>query len=137
MASRLSDEVRTLACDAVVDSLDAGAGPATIKIYTGSQPADADDAASGTLLATITMSDPAFGAASAGVATADNTPALSATAAASGTAGWFRAADSNDTNRIDGDVGEGSGTLNLDNTDIVSGQTVTVTGWTVTVAASV
>jgi hypothetical protein len=132
MATRISDEVRTLMVDAAVDGLDAGAGAATIKIYTGSQPADADDAASGTLLVTITMSDPAFGAGSAGVATADNTPALSAVAGASGTAGWFRAADSNDTNRIDGDVGEGSGTLNLDNTDIASGQTVTITSWTVT-----
>lgn len=135
MATRISDEVRNLACDAIVDGLDAGAGAATIKIYTGAQPADADDAASGTLLATITMSDPAFGAAAAGVATADNTPALSVAAAATGTAGWFRAADSTDVNRIDGDVGQGSGTLNLDNTSIVSGQTVTVTGWTVTVPA--
>lgn len=134
MATRISDEVRTLACDAVVDSLDVGTN-GTIKIYTGAQPADADDAASGTLLATIALSDPAFGAAAAGVATADITPALSVTAGATGTAGWFRAADSADANRIDGDVGEGSGTLNLDNTDIVNGQTVTVTGWTVTVPA--
>jgi hypothetical protein len=66
----------------------------------------------------------------------DITPALSGTAVASGTAGWFRAADSNDVNRIDGSVGEGSGDLSLDNTDIGTGQTVTVTGWTVTVAAS-
>lgn len=135
MTTRISDEVRTLACDAIVDSLDAGAGAATIKIYTGSQPADADDAASGTLLATITMSDPAFAAAVAGAAAADTSPALSAVAGAAGTAGWFRAADSNDANRIDGSVGEGSGDLSLDNTDIAVGQTVTVTGWTVTVAS--
>lgn len=136
MATRLSDEVRTLADDAIVDSLDAGAGAGTLKIYTGTQPADADDAASGTLLATITYSDPAFGASSNGVATADTTPALSAVAGASGTAGWFRRADSNDTNRIDGSVGEGSGDLSLDNTDIASGQTVTVTSDTITVPAS-
>lgn len=137
MASRLSDEVRNLACDAVVDSLDAGATP-TIKIYTGSQPADADDAASGTLLVTINLDGTAaFGAASGGAASLDVSPAISGVASASGTAGWFRAADSTDTNRIDGDVGEGSGTLNLDNTDITSGQTVTITSWTVTVAGSV
>jgi hypothetical protein len=135
MATRLSDEVRNLACDAIVDSLDAGATP-TVKIYTGSQPADADDAATGTLLVTINLDGTAaFGAAAAGVATADNSPALTGTAVAAGTAGWFRAADSGDVNRIDGDVGEGSGTLNLDNTDIGVGQLVTITGWTVTVPA--
>jgi hypothetical protein len=131
MTTRISDEVRTLMADAAVDSLDVGTA-AQIKIYTGTQPADADDAASGTLLVTITMSDPAFGAAAAGVATADNTPALSAVAGNPGTAGWFRAADSGDVNRIDGSVGEGSGDLSLDNTDIAAGQTVTVTSWTVT-----
>lgn len=135
MATRISDEVRTFAVDAIVDALDLGPGAATIKVYTGAQPADADDAASGSLLVTITMSDPAFGAGAAGVATADNTPALSAVASGAGVAGWFRAADSTDANRIDGSVGEGSGELSLDNTDIAIGQTVTVTGWTVTVPA--
>jgi len=132
MTTRISDEVRTFMVDAAVDSLDLGATP-TLKIYTGSQPADADDAASGTLLVTINLDGTAaFGAGSNGVATADNSPALSGVAGNSGTAGWFRAADSTDANRIDGSVGEGSGDLSLDNTDIASGQTVTVTSWTVT-----
>ena len=74
MATRLPTAARNAACDAVVDLLDAGAGAGTIKIYTGSQPASANDAASGTLLATITLSDPAFGAASTGVATMAGTP---------------------------------------------------------------
>lgn len=135
MATRISDEVRNLACDAVVDSLDAGTTP-TVKIYTGTQPADADDAATGTLLVTINLdATAAFGAAVAGVASVDNSPALTGVAVATGTAGWFRAADSTDTNRIDGDVGMGSGTLNLDNTSIAVDQVVTLTSWTVTMPA--
>lgn len=135
MATRISTEMRDAACNAVVDLLDAGTTP-TLKIYTGSQPASAEDAATGTLLATFNLDGTAaFGASSSGTATLDVSPAISTTGAATGTAGWFRAADSSDTNRIDGSVGQGSGDLSLDNTSIVSGQTVNLVSWTVTVPA--
>lgn len=136
MATRISTEIRDLACNAVVDALDAGAGAPTLKVYTGTQPASAEDAATGTLLATFTLdATAAFGASSSGVATLDVSPAISAVAAATGTAGWFRAADSTDANRIDGSVGQGSGDLSLDNTSITSGQTVNLVSWTVTMPA--
>lgn len=137
MATRVADAARNAAADAVVDLADAGAAAGTIKVYTGSQPADADDAESGTLLVTFTLNDPAFGAAASGVATLDVSPAISTTASASGTAGWFRLEDSNGVNVLDGACGSGSGELDLDNLSISSGQTVTINSLTVTVAASV
>lgn len=137
MATRVADAARNAAANAVVDLSDAGAGAGTIKVYTGSQPADADDAESGTLLATFTLNDPAFDAAASGAAALDVSPAISTTAGATGTAGWFRLEDSTGANILDGACGEGSGELDLDNTDINSGQTVTINSLTVTVAASV
>lgn len=136
MATRLPTAARNSACDAVVDLLDAGAGAGTIKIYTGAQPASANDAASGTLLATITLSDPAFGAASTGVATMAGTP-LSGTGVAAGTAGWARLADSTGANVLDGSVTAtgGGGQIELATTTISVGVTVQITSGTVTMPA--
>lgn len=138
MATRIPGNVQNAAVDAVVDLVDAGAGAGTLKIYTGSQPADADDAVSGTLLVTITFSDPAFGAAASGSAAADVTPALSAAAGAAGTAGWFRVADSTGATVFDGAITGtgGGGDIELDNTSIASGQTVTISSLTFSVPAS-
>lgn len=136
MATRVTDAVQNAAADAVVDLLDAGAGAGTLKIYSGTQPADADDAASGTLLVTLTFSDPAFGAAAAGVATAN--AITDGTAVATGTAGWFRCEDSAGTTVFDGDVTAtgGGGDLELDNTSIATDQTVSITSLTYTHPAS-
>lgn len=136
MATRLATATRNAACDAVVDLLDLGSGAGTIKIYTGTQPTTANDAVAGTLLATITMSDPAFGAASTGAAALAGTP-LSATAVASGTAGWARVADSNAATVFDGSVTAtgGGGQIELATTTITSGVTVQITSGTVTMPA--
>lgn len=137
MATRIDTAGRNAACDAIVDLLDAGAGAATIEIRTGTQPATVGTAASGTLLGTLTCSDPAFGAAAAGVATAsaitDDT-----SADATGTAGWFRAYDSDSVAVIDGDITatSGGGDMELDDTSIVAGGTIAVSSWTVTMPAS-
>lgn len=130
MTIRLATTARNAATDAVVDLLDAGSGPATIKLYTGAQPGSAQDAATGTLLATVTLADPAFGAASSGSATL--TDAAAVTAAASGAAGWFRAADSDGNTVFDGSVSNtsGSGDLKLSTVDIVAGGSVDLTGGT-------
>ncbi|MEK9725186.1 MAG: hypothetical protein VW405_17120, partial [Rhodospirillaceae bacterium] len=60
--------------DALVDLLDVGATAATIRGRTGTQPANVDAAETGTLLFTLTCSDPAFGGAAdanpGGIATA-------------------------------------------------------------------
>lgn len=133
MATRISTASRNAAADAIVDLLDAGAGAGKLRIYSGSQPASADDAVSGTLLAEFTLSDPAFGAASAGVATA--AAIASTTGLAAGTAGWFRAVDSTGTGRWDGSVGTSGQDLNLNTTTVSVGVTVSVTAWTVTMPA--
>lgn len=127
------------ACDFVVDLLDGGAGAGYIEIRNGTQPAGPGTSASGTLLATLPLSATAFGAAtdaSPSVATAAAITSDSS-AAASGTATWFRAYDSNAVAIIDGDVSTvvaGTGDMQLDDTAIVAGGIVTISAWTYTQA---
>jgi hypothetical protein len=119
-----------------VDLLDGGSGAGTIKIYTGTQPTTANDAVAGTLLATVTLADPAFGASSTGVATLSGTP-LSGSGVAVGTAGWARFADSTGATVMDGSVTAtgGGGQIELATTSISTGVTVQITGGTVTMPA--
>lgn len=136
MATRISNAARSAAADAIVDLLDAGSGAGYIQIRSGSQPASVATAASGTLLATLTLSDPAFGAAANGVATASAITG-DTSADATGTAGWFRVYDSNNTAVIDGSVTAtgGGGDMTLNSVSIVAGGAVNVTAWTVTMPA--
>lgn len=138
-AARITNAAAIAACNAIVDLLDAGAGAGKLNIYSGSVPADADAANGGTLLAQLTLSDPAFGNA------ADNTGKATATAAtitddssadATGTASFFRATDSDNNVVIQGTVGTSAADLVLDNTSINAGQTVSVTSWTFSVSES-
>jgi len=135
----LATTARNAACDAIVDLIDAGAGAGTLKIRTGSQPANPQTAATGTLLATLTFSDPAFGAASTGVATASAITS-DTNVDNSGTAGWARVYDSDGADPgdavFDMDIGQGSGTLNFDNTVFVAGGTAAISSMSVTVPAS-
>jgi hypothetical protein len=116
-------------CDAAVDSLDAGSGAGKIKIYT---------AAKATLLATLTLNDPAFGAASNGVATVDSDPAVTATAAAGGDAAVCEFTDSDDNIKFEGTVTAtgGGGAITIASVTIANGGTVTLTGGTITMPAS-
>ena len=138
MTTRIPTASRNAACDAVVDRFDAGAGAGHVEIRTGSQPASANDAATGTILADFTLSDPAFGASATGVATVDVTPALTVAADATGTAGWFRGYDSDDNGIIDGSctVTGGGGDMTLNTTSLVATVNVTITSWTITMPAS-
>lgn len=123
MAIRLAAAVRSDMMDAVEAALDAGGAAAELEIYSGSQPADADTAASGTLLATLVLNDPA-GTQSGGVITIDVSPAITATAGATGTAGWGRLLDSTGATVLDGSVGTSGADFIIDSTSITSGQTV-------------
>jgi hypothetical protein len=138
MATRLPTASVNAACDAIVDRVDGGSGAGTIEIRTGSQPASANDAATGTLLVTITCADPAFGAAAAGVATLDCDPVLEANAVADGTAGWGRLKDSTGATVMDGSVTAtgGGGQITLATTAITTGVAVQLTSGTFTVPAS-
>lgn len=135
MATRIPTASRNAAADAVVDRLDAGAAAGTVEIRTGAQPASANDAATGTVLATFTLADPAFGAAASGVATASAIAAV--VGAAAGDAGWFRAYDSDSNTVIDGSVTAtgGGGQLELNTVTISVGVDVEITAWTVTMPA--
>jgi hypothetical protein len=133
MATRLPDASKNAAANAVVDRIDGGTTNAqgALRIYTGGQVADPDNATTGTLLAEVDLANPAYGAAAAGVAALLGTP-LSTTAVDAGTAGWFRVVDRDEATVYDGacrasadpDNGE---ELVLDNTSIASGQTVNLT----------
>lgn len=130
MAWRLSTSARNAAANAIGDLVDAGAGAGTLRIYTGAQPATPNTAVTGTLLATVTLIDPAFGAASTGAKTLTDPPA--ATGVADGTAGWFRIYDSNSNAVLDGACGLSGAELNLSTLTISTGVSVDITGGTVT-----
>lgn len=137
MATRISTAARNAMASAVADLLDGGSGAGYIELRTGSQPANPGTSASGTLLATLTLSDPAFGSPSTGVVTAAAITG-DASADATGTAGWFRAYDSSDAAVIDGSVSGsgGGGDMILSSTSIVAGGTVDITSWTITAPGS-
>lgn len=138
MASSISNVAARAACDAVVDLVDGGAGAGLLRIYSGTIPTDADTALGAqVLLAELTMSDPAFGAA------ADANPGGRATASAitgdtsanaTGTASFYRMVDSNGVTIVQGSVTAtgGGGDLQLNSVAIQSGAAVTVTSFTLT-----
>lgn len=130
---RLATTARNAAATAVVGLLDAGPAAGTIQLRSGSMPATPQTAASGTLLATVTLSDPAGGAPSTGVVTIAD-PA-SVTGVGDGTAGWARFLDSTGAAVMDCDVTAtgGGGALTLSTTTISTGVTVDMGAITYTV----
>ncbi len=134
---KISNAAALAACNAIVDRLDAGAGAGTLKIYAGSVPANVE-AAAGTLLATLTLSDPAFGDAvdiNPGARATANAITSDSSADATGTAAYFRASDSDGTSSIQGTVTAtgGGGDLEVGTVSFVAGAVISVTSWTVTV----
>ena len=131
MAVQLSVAVRNARLDAIETSIGTSA---VLKIRTGAQPASCATADSGTVLATLNLPSNWMNAASGGTMTkagtwedlsADNT----------GTAAHFRVYASDGTTcGIQGSVTAtgGGGDMTLDNTSIASGQTVTITSFTLT-----
>ncbi len=128
---KISTLARNAMVDAIVDMLDAGAGAATIEIRTGAAPTNTTDADSGTLLATLTCSDPAFGSASSGTATASAITS-DTNVDASGTAAHFRAKDSNGVVILQGSVGTSGADFNFNTVTFVAGGTAAISSLTVT-----
>lgn len=126
---RKNTDLRNLQADALANVWDGG----TIEIYTGGQPADPNSAPSGSLLATITLPTPAFGAAAAGVITKSGT--WSTTATDTGTAGWARfiSASTNETFDVLVTEDPDDNDLLINEADITIGNTVTVISMTITV----
>lgn len=108
----------------------------TLEIYSGTQPGDPNSAATGTLLVTITIPNPAFGAASGGVVTKAGT--WSDTAVATATAGYARFISADTLKTMDIPVSNipGSGMLLINLIDITTGNTVTVISLTITEPSS-
>jgi len=122
---------RKKSTDAIVDAVDAGSTNSTgrLLIYTGSQPATPQTTATGTLLATINFAATAFSAADSNASAGLAGGAISATATASGTAGYFRVTDKDNVAIFDGSVGESGEDLNFDESSFVEGGTVTVSSF--------
>jgi len=116
--------VRNGIADYVVDLIDAGSAAGKLKFYVSN---------GGTLLATLTFSDPAFGAASSGTATAASITANTNTGA--GTVAWFEVEDSDGNVVFEGDVSSddaGTGSIQLSSTALGTGDTVSVSSLTYT-----
>lgn len=137
MTLQIGVSARNGGCDGVVDRIDDGAGAGTLEIRTGAPPATPATADSGTLLATLTFSDPAFGSASTGVATASSITS-DTNVDNSGTAGHFRIKDSNGVVIMQGTITatSGGGDMEFNTVSFVAGGTAAVTSMTVTLPAS-
>ena len=115
-----------------------------LEIYSGTQPTDANTALGAqVLLSTMTMGSTAFGTPAASgsaptkvVTATANSITSDTSAAATGTASWFRAFKSDGTTKImDGSVAaSGSYDMILNTTSIVAGATVSCTSFVITQA---
>jgi hypothetical protein len=125
-----------------------------IEIYTGSQPADADTAESGTKLLRITQDSGTFtsgspdnglnlATASSGVTEKESAEVWSGVGITDGTAGWFRYYDNSYTTgasttavRFDGVCGVGTGELRMSTLTVTTSATSTVDSGSITFPAS-
>jgi hypothetical protein len=123
MALRKNTNMANAQAEASMNLFDSG----TLEIRTGTQPASANDAASGTLLCTITLPADAFGTATGGVVGKNGT--WSGTAVADGTAGYARFISSANDRRMDVSVGEAATDMIIDNASILTNGVVTVTSF--------
>ena len=114
-------------CNALVDLIDAGTG-----IPTGA--VEIRTAGGTTLLATLLMANPAFGAAAAGVATAATI--ADGSIVATGTAAIARLVDRDGVTVFEMDVGTSGVEMIFDTVAFVSGATASLTSGTITVPGS-
>lgn len=133
---KLATSTRTAIAAALLADFDAGATACTIKFYTGAQPANVATAATGTLLGTLTCSDP-LGTAAAGALTFGAITQDSA-ADASGTVGYARLFDGDGNAKGDYSVGiAGSGAdIILNTLTIVAGGPILISSFVITVGGA-
>lgn len=130
MALQYSVTVR----NAQLDALETAVGTsAVLKIRSGSPPADCATADSGTVLATINLPSDWMLAASAGSKAKSGTWEDTSADNTGTAAHWRLYASDGTTCHAQGTITAtgGGGDMTLDNTSIASGQTVTVTGFTI------
>lgn len=129
---KISSTAVNAQADALSDLLDNG----YLRIYDGTQPANANTAiTTQVLLAELRFNATAAPAASGGTLTM-NAITQDSSADNTGTATWFRATKSDGSTVVfDGSVGTSGCDLNLGSTSITSGASVAVTSMTFTVSA--
>lgn len=117
--------------NAIVDNETAAVGTAgDLVFYTGSPPGAAN-AATGTLLGTIDLPNPAFPAAAAGAASLNGVP-VTTTAVASGTAGYYRLLGTAAAVVHEGTVGTTGSDINFAaGVAFVMGGTISISSYTI------
>lgn len=130
MAIQLSETLRNNRLDQVESTVGTAA---KLYIRTGAQPVNAAAADSGSLLATLDLPSDWMAAAASGAKAKAGTWQVAASG--TGTAGHFRIKDSGGTTtHLQGSITAtgGGGDMELDNVSIASGQTVTISTFTLT-----
>ena len=133
MALQFSVAVRNARLDAIETQIGTSA---VLKIRTGAAPANCAAAATGTVLATMTLPSDWMAAAASGSKALSGTW-QDASADAAGTAGHFRI-NAGATCHIQGTVTAtgGGGDMTLDNVSIAAAQQVTITAFTLTASGA-
>lgn len=119
------------AADAQADALAALADGGFIRIYSGTQPANANTPLGGqTLLAELQFGSPAFGSSVGGVITA-NPISPETDAPATGTAAWYRVLKADGSTVLwDGSAGTSNADLVMATTSIVQHAQVSISSFT-------
>jgi len=126
MAVTITTAARNAACNAIVDLIDVGTTDANGDLVIKTS-GDVE-------VATLALSNPAFGAAATGVATAGAiSDDINATG---GTAAKFVMQDRDNTEVFNGAVGTSGSDLNLSSTTVGAGDTVSVSSFTATMPAT-
>lgn len=130
----MSLQLSVAARNAGLDAYETAVGvSAKLHIYSGSPPANCAAADTGTLLATLSL--PSDWMANASGGSKGLAGSWTGTGSAAGTAGYFRIKDStNTTCHMQGTVTltGGGGDMTMDNTNIASGQSITVNSFNLT-----
>lgn len=124
--NNIQTALRNTLCDAFVDTIDTDSPPGLIEIYT---------AAFAALLATLTFSNPAYGASSSGTAE-ENSITDDASADNTGTAAVFRVTTGAPNTLFEGTVGTSGADINFNSVAFVAGDTVSITDLPITMPAS-
>lgn len=131
MANQFQYNVDTL-IDAMLDEIESQTGTsAHLIVFDGSIPASCATADAGSTLATLTLPSDWMSAASAG--SVAKTGTWQGTASGTGTAQYFRIKDSSETTTfVQGTIDTASADMIFDNTSVSSGQTITISTFTIT-----
>lgn len=132
---RLKPALRDSIAQLLIDDIDAGAAPSTLKFYTGVMPSALGAVTSQTLLGTLTFAAPCATKLN-GVITF-NALAQDDAADNGGVATWARALDGDGNAVADYDVGDEASTaaIKMNTTTIVAGGPILMTSLVITVGA--